>query len=159
MAQFTSLQKVATEATLTEDGFILQVLTKDGAASEIYSHGWGDNPEFDKALAMRGAADILKTAYNGIRDSDRVIAKTNNAITALREGNFVSRSKNESKEKALSYLVQAVILKFPEVTAEAWYSMDKEARKGYTTAEVLKVASALEVLAKKEEAEDLLAGL
>lgn len=154
---FKERQNVFTQVTDTEGGFTVQVHTRDAGASAVYEHIFSNEfTEVEKELLARGVKSVLAGSYNGVTDQNVVIEQVNKVFSNLSEGKITCRvagTGTTAKDKPvakLSYLLQAVLQTYPELTQKMWASMSREERKGYITKEVLKLARKIEVFAVAE---------
>lgn len=153
---FKERQNVATLVTDVEGGFTVQVHTRDNGSSETYTHTYSNTfTEVEQDLLQRGVKAVLAGSYNGVTDQQVVLEQVNKVFANLQEGKVTCRvvsatagsvAKDKPLEK-LSYLLQAVLRSYPELTQKMWAGFSKEERKGYVTKEVLKLARKIEVFA------------
>ena len=154
---FKERQNVFTQVTNVEGGFTVQVHTRDNGSSETYTHTFSNSfTEVEQELLARGVKAVLASSYNGVTDQAVVLEQVNKVFSNLQEGKVTCRvasvgaSVRPVKDKPvakLSYLLQAVLASYPEVTQGTWGAMNKEERAGYKTKDVLKLARKIEVFA------------
>ena len=155
---FKDRQNVATVVTEVEGGFTVQVHTRDAGASDLYTHLYSNSfTELEQELLQRGVKAVLGGSYNGVTDQAVVLEQVNKVFSNLAEGKITCRVASVSigvvRDKPLnklSYLLQAVLRSYPEVTQAMWAEMSKEERASYKTADVLKLARKIEVFAVSE---------
>lgn len=155
---FKDKQNVATIVDDVENGFTVQVLTREAGSSTVYTHVFSSSFNLlEQELLKRGVKQVLAGSYNGVSDQNVVIEQVNKVFSNLQEGKVTCRvagtgssitKVNKDKPVAkLSYLLQAVLASYPEVTQEMWATFSKEERASYKTADVLKLARKIEVTA------------